>query len=62
MSFSNPINFPFPANDGDTYEFESRVYNYQKASGLPGYWELTNPGSLGAAGGAEITSARGGGG
>lgn len=58
MSFSNPINFPFPANDGDTYEFESRVYNYQKASGLPGYWELTNPGSLGAAGGAEITSAR----
>ena len=58
MSFSNPIDFPFPANDGDTYEFESRVYNYQKASGLPGYWELTNPGSLGAAGGAEITAAR----
>ena len=58
MSFSNPINFPENADDGDTYEFESRVYNFQKASGLPGYWELTNPGSLGSAGGAEITSAR----
>ena len=58
MSFSNPINFPFPAEDGDYYEFESRVYNYQKASGLPGYWELTNPGTLGSAGGQEITDAR----
>ena len=58
MSFTNPINFPANAVQGDTYEFESRVYDFNQASGQPGYWQLTNPGTLGSAGGQEISDAR----
>jgi len=54
MSFSTPIDFPSPANDGEQYTFEGITYTYDKSAGLPGYWKIISPGQIGPASEAEI--------